>query len=112
MELDVFRGRTDFRRQVKMLAVEAEQRAKFGLADADGVLQHGLEHWLQIAGRRTDDAQHVSGRRLLLKRLAQFIEQPRVLDGDDRLGGEILQQFNLFVGEGAHLVAIDRQDAD
>ena len=29
-------------------------------------------------------------RRLLLQRLPQFVEQPRVLDGDDGLGGEIL----------------------
>ena len=59
MELDVFRGRTDFRRQVKMLAVEAEQRAKFGLADADGVFQHDLEYWLQIAWRTADDLENL-----------------------------------------------------
>ena len=47
------------------------------------------------------------GRRLLLQRLgeivgalAQFVEQPRVLDGDDRLRGEVRDQFDLLVGEG------------
>ena len=37
---------------------------------------------------------------LLLQRLSQFVEQPRVLDGDNGLGGEVLDQRDLFVGEG------------
>ena len=37
--------------------------------------------------------------------LAQFVEQPRVLDGDDRLGGEVLDQFDLLVGERANFLA-------
>jgi hypothetical protein len=43
------------------------------------------------------DMQHLRGRRLLLQRFAQIIcalpqlvEQPRVLDSDDGLGGEVL----------------------
>ena len=62
------------------------------------------EHRLKFAGRRADDLQHFRGGCLLLQRLrevgcalgkvsgslAQFIEQPRVLDGDDGLGGEVL----------------------
>jgi hypothetical protein len=47
-----------------------------------------LENWLQLARRRADNAQHIRGGRLLLQRLPQFVQQPRVLDGDDRLGGE------------------------
>ena len=50
-------------------------------------------------GERTDDAQHVGGGGLLLQRLPQFVQQPRVLDGDDGLGGEVLHQRDLFVGE-------------
>ena len=33
--------------------------------------------------------------------LPQFVEQPRVLDGDDRLGGEARDECDLPVGEGA-----------
>ena len=29
----------------------------------------------------------------------QFVEQPRVLDGDDGLGGEVLDQLDLLFGE-------------
>ena len=39
--------------------------------------------------------------------LAQLVEQPRVLDGDDGLGGEVLDQLDLLVGEWAHLL-VDR----
>ena len=58
-------------------------------------------------------------RRLLLQRfgevggaLAQLAKQPRVLDGDDRLGGEILHQRDLLVGERQHDLAIDAEHAD
>ena len=54
------------------------------------------------------------GRGLLLQRfgeivgaLAQFVEQPRVLDGDDGLRGEVLHQRDLLVGERPHLLAVD-----
>ena len=33
-------------------------------------------------------------------RFAQLVEQPRVLDGDDGLSGEVLHQLDLLVGEG------------
>ena len=33
------------------------------------------------------------------ERFAQLVEQARVLDGDDGLGGEGLDELDLFVGE-------------
>src|SRR6516164_11298548 len=77
------------------------ERAELGIADADSLLQHGLKHGLQIAGRTTDDLKNLRCGRLLLQRfgevgcslgeiacsLAQFVEQSRVLDGDDGLRG-------------------------
>ena len=43
---------------------------------------------------------------------AQLVEQPRVLDGDDGLGSEVLHQLDLLFGERPHLLAIndDRPD--
>ena len=59
------------------------------------------------------------GRGLLLQRfgeivgaLAQLVEQPRVLDGDDGLGSEVLHQCDLLVGEWAYLLAIDCEGSD
>ena len=61
-----------------------------------------------------NDPQHLGGGGLLLQRLseivgalAQFIEQPRVLDGNYRLIGEVLDQRYLLVGKGANFQPID-----
>ena len=43
---------------------------------------------------------------------AQLVEQPRVLDGDHRLRGEVLHQLDLLVGERLHLLAIDDDCTD
>src|SRR6516164_27293 len=44
--------------------------------------------------------------------LAQLIEQPRVLYGDDGLSGEALHQLDLLVGEFTHLLAINYKGTD
>ena len=62
-----------------------------------------IEHGLQIEGRAADHLEHVGGGGLLLQRFAQLIEQARVLDGDDGLGGEVRDQLDLLVGNGPHL---------
>src|SRR5262245_37752670 len=71
-----------------------------------------VQHGLQVEGRAADDLEHVGGRGLLLEGLSQLVEQARVLDGDNGLGGEILQQLDLLVGERTHLLAIDNNYAN
>jgi hypothetical protein len=44
--------------------------------------------------------------------LLQFREQPDVLNGDDRLVGEGLEERNLPVAEGTHLLASDKDRPD
>jgi hypothetical protein len=39
---------------------------------ASGIRQHGLKHWLKLAGRAADDLQHFGGRCLLLQRFGEF----------------------------------------
>ena len=60
-------------------------------------------------GEPADDLEHVGGRGLLLAASSSrmLVEQARVLDRDDRLGGEVLDQLDLLVGEWPHLLAID-----
>ena len=77
------------------------------LAQPGRRLDKRVEHGLQIEGRAADDLEHVGGGGLLLQRFAQFAEQPRVLDGDHRLGGEVRDQLDLLVGERADLLAVD-----
>ena len=80
------------------LAVAAVDRAVSGVAEPGGRFGEGVEHRLQVEGRAADDLEHVAGRGLVFERLlevagalAQFVEQPRVLHRDHRLGGEVLQ---------------------
>ena len=81
--------------------------AKCGIANSNRLLQHGSEHRLHIARRAADDLKHLRRRRLLLKGLAQLCEQPRVLNGDDRLVGKIGYQLDLAFGEWPHFPVIN-----
>ena len=56
--------------------------------------------------------QFVQRLRQIIRALAQFVEQPRVLDGDHGLGGEVLHQRDLLVAEGPHLLAINDDNAN
>ena len=58
--------------QSKLTFLEQQQSAALGFADAGGACQHCLKHRLQFAWRTGDDAKHLSGRCLLLPRLAQL----------------------------------------
>ena len=79
----------------------------------------GVEGRLRVGRRVTDDLENFRRRRLLLQRFAQviraltqLIEQPRILDGDNGLRGEVLDQLDLLLVERPHLLAIDRDRAD
>ena len=74
----------------KCVAIAQAQGAELGVAEPCCVRQQGLEHGLELAGRTGDDAQHLGRGGLLLQRFAQLVEEARVLDGDDRLRGEVL----------------------
>src|SRR5262249_38173608 len=76
------------------------------------VREHSVEYRLQLAGRRADDAQHLRGCRLLLEGLPKLVKQPRVLNGDDGLRGEILHQRDLLFGEGKNFLAVEGDYAD
>jgi hypothetical protein len=96
-----------------------QQRPELCLAYRRCAFQNGLKNWAQLAGRAGDDLQDLRCRGLPLKRLgeivgtlSQLVEEPRVLDGDDGLGGEVRDQFDLLVGKWANLLAIDRNDTD
>ncbi len=65
----------------------AKPRCRFGKRIQDG---------LQIESRTANDLEHFGGGGLLLQRFAQLVEQPRVLDGDDGLRGEVLHQLDLL----------------
>jgi hypothetical protein len=83
-----------------------------GAAHANGILQNRIEDRLKLAERAGDDAQHVARSGLLFQRLAQFSQQPRILNRDYSLSSEVLHQLDLLVGERADFLAINGDDAD
>src|SRR5262249_37427314 len=75
-------------------------------------------HRSEIARRTGDHTQHFGRRRLLLQcfaqivsALPQLIEETRVLDGDDGLGGEIRKQPDLLVSERSNFLTKDDDDS-
>src|SRR6516165_6677911 len=105
--------------QLAGLIVVAKDESKFGFTELQRINEDGLKYRLQLAGRRTDNAQYLRGCGLLIQRFAeiirafpQLVEQPRVLDGDDGLGGEGLDQLDLFRREVPRLEALEGHDAN
>src|SRR6516165_9515535 len=100
------------RRGIVTVAFRTEDLSPIRLAQPRRRLDQRLENRLQIEGRAADDLEHVGGGRLLLQRLAQLVEQARVLDGDDGLIGEAREQSYLLVAERPHLLTVDAERAN
>src|SRR5262245_26124282 len=48
----------------------------------------------------------------LLVQLVEIVEQPRILDGDNSLGGKILNKIDLLFGKRAYFLAVDYDHTD
>jgi hypothetical protein len=101
------------------VALVEQQIPEARLTDARCVLQHCLEHRLELAGRAADGFEHLRGRSLLLQRFAQvtrsrphLVEQPHVLDRNHRLIGKGGEQLDLALGERTHRTPRQREHAD
>jgi hypothetical protein len=82
------------------------------LAQSGSRLDQSVEYGLEVEGRAADDLEYIGSGGLLLQRFAQLVEQPRVLDGDDGLVGEVREKLDLPVCERADLLAIDDDCAE
>jgi len=90
---------------MKALTIPSSKNAKRRLAQPCRLFQHRVEYRRQIAGRGIDDLQYLSGRGLLFQCFVRFGQKPRVLHCDDRLGGEVFEQGDLFLGERSNLLS-------
>src|SRR6516162_2801194 len=72
-----------------------------------GLLQDCVKHRPEVTGRRIDNLQYLSSSGLLLQRLACLGQKPSILHSNHGLGGEVLQECDLLISEGAHLATID-----
>ena len=98
--------------------IEDVDRAGLGARELHRFGDDGGEHGFEIE-RRVHRLGHFAERAQLVDRaakfigaLAQFVEQSRVLDGKDRLGGETVNELDLFLAERLDLGAVDRNCAD
>src|SRR5262245_12626652 len=87
---------------VELVALALRNRSLVSFAQPSRRPQQRVEDSLEVKRGPTDDLEHVGGSGLLLKGFTQLIEQPRVLNGDDRLIGECFGKFDLLVGERAY----------
>ena len=53
------------------ISIPTEDVAEVGVTDAGGILQHGREHGLKIAGGAADNLKNLRRCRLLLKRFGE-----------------------------------------
>ena len=60
------------RNEVQNVAIPAVNVSKLGVANADGIFQHGRKHGLKIARRTADNLKHLRRCRLLLQRFVQL----------------------------------------
>src|SRR5262245_38401062 len=96
-----------YRYRSECICLSEVECPKLGVANARRIFQHCIEHRLKVTRRGGDHLQYIGSGRLLLKGFAKLIEQPRVLDSNDGLRSEVLNEFDLLVGEWPHLLAID-----
>ena len=98
--------------------VEYVDRAGFGAGKLDGLADDGLKHGVQIKrgiDRLTDLAESPQLLNQLTKLVGTFTQrsqEPRIFDGDDGLGGKVLDQIDLFVGERLYFLAVDDDAPD
>ncbi len=117
--LEGFGGVVVLGNRMEQLAVEPQERAEEAGAQPHGAPDDGVEDRLHVGLRATDDAQDLARGRLLLERFCQIavarlqlLEQPHVLDGDQRLIGERAKQLDLSLAELAWLTPTDGDRAD
>ena len=103
----------------KMLAGPQQDHGVIRIAKSHGRPHNGVQYWLHVGRRPAYDTQDFARCDLLFQRftqvigaLAQFVEQPRVLDGDHGLGGKTRQQVDLSFAERTNFLTIDRDHAD
>src|SRR6202043_4163905 len=87
------------RHSMSLLALDPPYVSVRGLAQAQRLIEDGVEYRCEVAGGGVDDLQHLGGRGLLLQSLARLGQEPRVFHRDDRLRREVLQERDLLVGE-------------
>ncbi len=109
----------DIARPVAVKSAEMDQRtvephhgAIGGTADPHRVGGDRVERRLHVGRRARYDAQDLRRSGLLFERLARFVEEPRIFQGDHRLRREIFQELDLLLGKRPHLLPVGEDRTD
>ena len=94
--------RTD---EAKDVSLETPEIDVGGIEHPGSGLGDRVEGPPAVLGSTSDDAKDIGRRGLAIQAFSQLVEQPRVIDGDDGLLGEILDQLDLLLAERPHLLA-------
>ncbi len=86
--------------------------AALRLAKAHCLCEHLIEYRLQVSGRRRDDLKNLGARGLPRQRFLGLVEQPRVLDRNHGLAGEVRHQRYLPIAKRPNFLAIDDDGPD
>src|SRR5262245_53900151 len=92
---------------MEALALPSEKQTECGTAQTQRLVHNGVEYWRELVTRDVDHLQDPEGRRLVLQGFARLRQETVALHRDYGLRGEILQQRNLLVREGPHLLAVE-----
>ena len=106
-------------REAQPFALAHEEDRVEGITQVTCRFGQRVEHLMQIECRAADNLENIGCGGLLPQRLrqivgafAQFPEQPRILDGNNCLLGEVAEQLDLLVSERADLLSINHDHAD
>ena len=85
-----------------------------GLAQTHRICQHGVEHRLKLAWRTGDNLNTSAVAVCCCSVIVapQLVEQAGVLDGDHGLGGKVLDQLDLLVGERTDFLPVNADRAN
>src|SRR5262249_33961224 len=89
--------------ETHQLTIEADERAKNSVTQLRGLVDDRVKDGLDVRRRAGDRLEDRARRDQVTIACLQLLEQPDILDGDDRLVGECLKERNLRIGEEPRL---------
>src|SRR5262245_5284469 len=107
------------RTDAQIFAILKHYRRVIGIAELAGALDNGLKRRTDVRWRGGDHIQDVGAAGLVSEGFLQvtlfrlhLVEQPRILDRNDRLVGKRLDQLDLPLSKGLHHRTREREGAD
>src|SRR5215470_9767551 len=91
------------RREMHQVTVVSQHGSVQSRAELSCAPDNDVEHWLNIGGRGRNDSQNLTRGRLALQCFLRLVEQPHILDGDDRLVSEGLEERDFGVRKESRL---------